>query len=690
VDNFVSESIVRAQFMQNIEKGMSQEDALQAADEWAGRIMADRSKGALPTYFKRSNPLSKMFGMFQVEVNNQFRYAFKDLPRALRDRGLAAIAMALFKLCIGAWVYNEITEPLVGSRKAFDPINVLMEFSLDLAKKDMGEETFSQFVTEKALAGEPLVMENKDITTGTALTNLFMNIMQQAPFASAAGAMFGKEWGRIPVSSALPELGTIFTQVVSGVSKEKVEETVWKELSKPLFYLVMPFGGGQLKKSIDGYNTVKAGMSTSLNNEGEERIQFTTEQGLREYLQATIFGKWSLPGGQEYVKNGFDMMTPRESEGWKAARAAGIDTDYMRVRAALAKIEPTKDKYGETIDSAATLQRRALMNWPGLTPEQKQQFDKYLIAGENVRSFDYSNSALLELNLMGKSTYEKAITAQRQGIAPETYLDYAQLKKEYDAANDDLTARGQETVSVNERMHDAIWTDEGLSETQKFQIEAAITGQDAWTNRAMLAARAAVRNDIFYPIASKVRDYDGNEPISEYAWSVIRANKSLTPEQQLKLQEIVAGADNKTKMDRIIVAGVPKEPAYRYLALYRDYVADDEKNEMAYSDNVTLKLAVSRERGLSPEDKMKITDAVLGSDSKLFNGWQQANVIAGINPKAYYSFQMKWLVLNAKDENGKTIDQMRKQHTKEYLQTLGLTQEQMEYLLFGTGEYKKW
>jgi len=691
VDSFVAGSIVRAQLIQNMQKGMSREEALKAANDWTARIMADRSKGARPTVFSRTNPVAKTATMFQLEVNNQLRHIFKDLPRALRDKGLAAIAMALFKLSIWSWIYNEVTEPITGRRAALDPVNILMEFGLDLAKKDLGTATFSQFMFDKLTKGEPWKLEDKESDTGTAIEGLYENIMQQMPFTSLPGALAGESWGRIPIDSAIPDLKRMLS-LDKDIAIEKKAEVIGKEVAKPFLYLVMPFGGGQTKKIVEGISTVAKGMSTTLNNEGEERIQFATDQEFTDYLQAALFGKWSLPQAQEYIRNGFDMMTVRESEGYKAARAAGIDTDYMRVRAELSKIEPTKDKYGEAEESAATLQRRALMNWPGLTAEQKQMFDKYLIAGENGRSYDYSNAALLELNLMGKSAYEKAVNAQRQGIAPETYLDYVQLKKEYDAANEDLVQRGQETVSVNERMHDAIWQDEDLTTTQKFQLEAALTAQDGWMNKAMLAARAAVRNDKFYPIAEKIRDYEGKEPLSEYAWSVIRADRSLTPEQQLRLQEIVSNADNKTKMDRIVAAGVPKEPAYRYLAIYRDYLAKDTDNELDYSDEKAFKLAVSREKGLSPLDKMKITDAILGSDSKLFSGWERANVDARINPKAYYEFQMKWLVFNAKDENGRTIDVLRKQHTKEYLETLGLTQEQMEYLLFNApgSTYTKW
>lgn len=688
VDNFVAESIVRAQTMQNIEKGMSPEDALQAADEWAGRIMADRSKGALPTYFKRSNPLSKVFGMFQVEVNNQLRYAFKDLPRVMRDRGLAAVAVALFKLCLGAWLYNEVTEPLTGRRAALDPVNILMEFGLDLTKKDLGTATLTQFMLGK---GEtPWKLQEKDVSTSTAIENLWGNLMDQTPFV---GTFLGGEGGRIPISSAIPDMWAIGKDVIAAMSGDgswkKAGETARTELVKPFVYLVPPFGGGQAKKTFDGIKTVARGGSFKLSDDGEQRIQFTTEQGLREYLQAAVFGKWSLPAAQEYVRNGFDMMTTRESEGYKAARAAGIDTDYMRARAELAKIKPTKDQFGETIDEATTLQRRALMNWPGLTAEQKKMFDKYLIANENGRSYDYSNAALLDLEMMDRRTYEKAVNAQRQGIAPETYLDYVQLKKEYDAANEELKQRGQETVSVNERLHDAIWDEENMTETQRYQLEAAITGESGWMDKAVLAARIAVRNEKFYGLVTKVRNYPGSEP-AEYTWAVIRSDKTLRAEQQLKLQELIGGTDNKTKMDKLNLAGVPMEPAYRYLALYRDYKAKDGENEMDYSDSETFKLAVSKEYGLDAVSKMKITDIILGSDSTLYKDWKAAKPEQQVPAKIFYGFQMKYLQTDGKDANGKSVNYLKKNRLKSYLKTLGLTQDQMEYLLFSVGGYTKW
>ena len=47
---------------------MSMEAAMDDADAFTASLMADRSKGALPTAFNATNPVRKVFTMFQVEV----------------------------------------------------------------------------------------------------------------------------------------------------------------------------------------------------------------------------------------------------------------------------------------------------------------------------------------------------------------------------------------------------------------------------------------------------------------------------------------------------------------------------------------------------------------------------------------------------------------------------------------------
>ena len=114
-DNFSSEVIVRAKYNQNLQEGMNTEQALQEADRYTASLMADRGRGALPTQFNNKNPIAKMMNMFQVEVNNQWSYYFKDLPRNIQQKAngnkaeiVANTAMAYTKIMVGAYLTNEL------------------------------------------------------------------------------------------------------------------------------------------------------------------------------------------------------------------------------------------------------------------------------------------------------------------------------------------------------------------------------------------------------------------------------------------------------------------------------------------------------------------------------------------------------------------------------------------------------
>lgn len=68
--------------------------------------------------FSHKNPFAKLFTQFQLEVNNQLSYLFKDMPKDDRDKGMKALTMALLKFFIGAFLFNELFEFFIGRRPA--------------------------------------------------------------------------------------------------------------------------------------------------------------------------------------------------------------------------------------------------------------------------------------------------------------------------------------------------------------------------------------------------------------------------------------------------------------------------------------------------------------------------------------------------------------------------------------------
>jgi hypothetical protein len=65
-----------------------------------------------------------------------------------------------------------------------------------------------------------------------------------------------------------------------------------------LFKLVPSFGGGQLKKTIEGVSAVSEGKST----DAAGKFQYKVDQNLPIYITGTLFGKYALPEAQKYYK----------------------------------------------------------------------------------------------------------------------------------------------------------------------------------------------------------------------------------------------------------------------------------------------------------------------------------------------------------------------------------------------------
>ena len=135
VDHFSANVVVRGKYLDNIQKGMSEQAAIKNADIFAKNLMGGRDKGSMPTLYNRKNPLVRTVTMFQYEVANQYSYMFKDMPRDLKDEGIAKLTGAFLKMFVSAWLYNQVTEKLMGRKPNFSPIDTIGEV-IDIATND--------------------------------------------------------------------------------------------------------------------------------------------------------------------------------------------------------------------------------------------------------------------------------------------------------------------------------------------------------------------------------------------------------------------------------------------------------------------------------------------------------------------------------------------------------------------------
>lgn len=291
IDMFTSETVVRARYNSNLKLGMSETAAMEEADSFAASLIADRSKGALPTIFESHNPFTKLFTQFQVEVNNQLSYLYRDLPRNLKERGKKSLAVALLKFMLGAWLYDELYEAIVGRRPALDPLNMLNEFSGDLVGYAL-PNTIELAVD--MITGNDVSFKTEKTDAATALANFGKELGGQLPFIG--GPVF--DGGRLPMQSAIKD---------------------------PLAYLLLPFGGGQLSKFVKGVSAVAEGGVYGEDAEGNPTLKYPVERNVQDALTAMVFGATSTKGGQDWIDRGFSRLTAKQTAAYAALLGGGID-----------------------------------------------------------------------------------------------------------------------------------------------------------------------------------------------------------------------------------------------------------------------------------------------------------------------------------------------------------------------------
>lgn len=329
VDGFTTGSVVRARYLQNIRLGMSEVNAMQEADQFAANIMADRSKGATPTIYSARNPIIKLFTQFQLEVNNELSWIFKDMIPQERKKGVAQLAKALFKFLIGAWLYNEVYEAIAGRRAALDPLDILND--------SVGDFTGYQLpnTVQSALSGRWEFTKEKP-GTYQAIKNLGGNLVSELPGTQMLTVLgldekLGLEIdsGRIAVSSAIPNIGNIEKALLASnedIAPKKKVQTVVNELANPAAYLALPFGGGQIKKMAQGAQAVMQGGSYKADNEGRDILQYPIYNDkpgemAKNLAQALLFGKTATEEAQGWIESGFKNLSAKETAAYQEMTA---------------------------------------------------------------------------------------------------------------------------------------------------------------------------------------------------------------------------------------------------------------------------------------------------------------------------------------------------------------------------------
>ena len=653
IDHFTANIVTRGKYLQNIADGMTVNQAFENADAFASNLMADRSKGAQPTAFNAVNPIRKVFTMFQLEVNNQLSYLAKDLPRAKQNK--AALAWSYTKIFVGAYLFNQVYHQLTGRDSALDPIGMIVD-AFGLGDDDDKDK--------KKKSGVDIALD------------LGENVAEQIPFV---GGLLGG--GRVPISSAFPDFGKLKEEYENGYDKKRIALDAAKSAANSAAYLLLPFGGGAVKKALEGAATVYAGGSYSLDKNGEKILQFPTYgQSPRDWAQAMLFGKSSLKTAQEWADDDYNSLNADETKVFEELRQRmswnkdengnTIDNSeavFAAIKAMKATTADAKKKYGlqNYKEIAAASIRKMLLENNDLTPMQKKTLDRELItAGDSA---DYTSQDAFDISqYVRESRQDDAAEAIKHGISVDDFVkwdsvieqtladNYVDAKDYEDGENNQLYAKN----AVLQNILDEFDKDGEHTEAEKnaFADYVLVSAMGESDKERWDAVKGTVNATDFVQFAGDMATYN-----KEYKGSGMSKSDAM--------QAILNGYGNLSDTQKDALFGAYSDSASgnafhisKYEEAIKDrkfygYLKDAGKKELRSMLN-------SYEQHVADNDKL--------------SGWEAKAAVAkeaGISPGVYALYQM---ALKAADTDGKGVSQAKAKAAVESID--GLTQAQKAYL----------
>lgn len=588
IDMFVSGSLVRAKYQQNLGKGMSEEAAMADADQFAANVIADRSKGAQPTRFGRRNPLAQVFNQFQLEVNNQLSYIFKDVPRETRAAGVRALAMAMLKFFFGALLYNEAYELIFGRRPALDVFGLLNDTVGDI----FGWEVPNLLELGWGLAsGNVPSFETEAAGLLEAGFNFVGNAAEQLPFV---GGIIGG--GRLPISSALPDMYNLLNAALGeDLAPEYRRQEILDELNAPFSYVVMPFGGSIMNRIFDSVKAAINGGVYTYNSEGERLLQYPVyneDAGdvAETILRGGMFGLTTYGTGREWVEEGFPTLTADQTAAYQGMIDAGV------------RGEDAYDLIGDIRDADSSAAKRYAITQADISGEGKSVAYYALLASDDERE------TMDELAGMGADM--GAVTEAMIGVKNGRELEgpketEMKLKaiREAELSQDGKYVLYRDLISENQEEDINAFLDAGLSFDAYLEAreQYARIEQDAesseeralrfaeWVeSQSVTSEQAEVMRDTIAPLRGNIGKLAGAGMDLEAASEIDEAIDGL-------------GEDASSTEKYMAIAELPISEAEKDMAL-----------EGIMSESAYAKYAAAREAGIDTYDYCAFLDHIAG------------------------------------------------------------------------------
>ena len=304
-DYFTANQIWRSKYYEYLDSGMSESQAIKKADDFASRIMGDRSKGSTAEIFN-----SKTLGLltqFQLEVNNQWSSIIHDNKMDIKtgNKSGATVMFQLGQLAAMSFFFNNFMKSLTGSDVMIDPIDMLKKM---IGSGDDDEEKSLEERTQEVLG----------------------DLWNDLPFASF---MTG---GRIPMKEAFKGGETLLNyatgQKNSYGQKYSVDD-VKKDLTESAFYWLLPTGYGQVKKTTKGLKMYDSNLPMPGSYTDSGNLRFRADESTGGKIKAALFGQYSSKESQKYMDSGYKAISKSRLDEVKELDMSA--SNYRKYREAL-------------------------------------------------------------------------------------------------------------------------------------------------------------------------------------------------------------------------------------------------------------------------------------------------------------------------------------------------------------------
>lgn len=299
--------------------------------------------------------------------------------------------------------------------------------------------------------------------------------------------------GRIPLSSAIPDIGGLIT---GGKDNYGNDLEFSKEMAK-LPYLLMPAGYGQIKKTTQGLKMFDKDNPVPGSYTDNGNLRFPVEDTPFNRIQAGLFGQWSNENAREYFDNERQPLKEKQIQEYK-----DLDlpiADYWKYRDGLKEQKTLEDKFNYIADLDLPVSKKNIMINNIVDREEKVDMTNY----DDFSSYE-------EFDFATKNP-EKYSFLESLGVSYKDYKSSEEAKEAYDwaynnpdkcalakaAAGDIVTYRNY-AAALNDLKADKDSDGKTISGSRKIKVAEYINSLDADYGAKLILYKSEYKSDDQY------------------------------------------------------------------------------------------------------------------------------------------------------------------------------------------------